>query len=45
LPLFIGTKEQIEECKNHYSLISDRLYKEWTNNPQELAQEIKDLIS
>ncbi len=45
LPLFIGTKEQIEECKNHYSLIYDRLYKEWANNPQELAQEIKDLIN
>ena len=45
LPLFVGTKKQIEECKNHYALISDRLYKEWNNNPQELAQEIKDLIS
>ncbi len=45
LPLFVGTKTQIDECKNHYSLISDKLYKEWNNNPQEVAQEIKDLIS
>lgn len=44
LPLFVGTKKQIEECKKHYSLISDRLYKEWNNNPEELAREIKNLV-
>ena len=44
LPLFLGSKKEIEECKNHYSLLSDKLYKEWSDNPDELAQEIKNLL-
>lgn len=45
LPLFVGTVDQIVECKNHYSLISDRLYKEWKGNPEKIALEIRDLIT
>jgi len=44
LPLFTGTQVEINDCKNHYSLLSDRLYKEWTDNPDEIAKEIKALL-
>ena len=44
LPLFVGSTEEIEKCKEHYPLISDRLYKEWNSNPEVLAREIKDII-
>ena len=44
LPLFVGSKAEIKKCKSHYPLIADRLYKEWENNPAELAQEIVSII-
>jgi hypothetical protein len=44
LPLLVGNKKEIEKCIDHYSLISDRLYKVWNNNPDVLAKEIKDLL-
>lgn len=44
LPLFVGTREEIEKCKSHYSLISDKLYKVWDNNPDQIAQEINGLF-
>ena len=44
LPLFVGTTEEIKKCKEHYPLIADRLYKEWSNNPEDIARDIKNII-
>lgn len=44
LPLFVGSKTEIEKCKNHYSLIADKLYKVWENDPDKLAKEISELL-
>ncbi len=45
LPLFVGTESEIETCKRHYSLISDRLYKEYKDNPEEIASEIMEMLN
>jgi len=44
LPLFVGTAAEIAECKAHYPLIADKLYKEWTGDAVGLAHEISALI-
>jgi len=45
LPLFIGSTDEIEKCKSHYSLLADRYYKIWQNNPDQIAKEIQELLN
>ncbi|MCP2023270.1 UNVERIFIED_ORG: hypothetical protein J2Y76_004185 [Pseudomonas reinekei] len=41
LPLIHGNKEKI---LNNNFLMNDKLYVEWKDNPQEIAQKVKDLL-
>ena len=45
LPLFVGSKSEINELLDHYALISDKLYYEWNDNAKDIAIKIKDLLT
>lgn len=44
LPIFVGDHNEIEGLQKHYSLIGDLLYRKWENNPDELANEIQEIL-
>ena len=45
LQLMVGSHAEVEVIKDKLVLLADRHYKKWSNNPDELACEIKDLLN
>lgn len=44
LPLFVGTPEEIEIAKSKYAIMDDKVYKTWENNPDDIANSIKQRL-
>ena len=44
-PIFCGTEKSISKLRENFPLIHDRLYKQWSGNPDSVSEDISTILS